>query len=40
MNNVLPCQIGPFNDWREEVRLWWNDWINNGWTPNQKKNKC
>jgi hypothetical protein len=37
MNNALPCTIGPFNDWREEVRLWWNDWIENGWTPKKKQ---
>ena len=37
-NKLLPCPIGPFNDWREEVRQWWNDWVDNGWKPKKKTN--
>ena len=25
------CNIGPFDDWRDNVITWWNDWIENGW---------
>jgi len=36
-NKLLPCPIRPFNDWREEVRQWWNDWVDNGWKPKKKQ---
>lgn len=29
---ITPCEIGPFNDWREPVRLLWNDWAENGYS--------
>ena len=28
---LKPVEIGPFNDWRDEVIKWFNDWINEGW---------
>jgi hypothetical protein len=36
-NKLLPCPIGSSNDWREEVRLWWYDWVDNGWKPKKKQ---
>jgi hypothetical protein len=31
------CNFAPFNDWRDEVISWWNDWIDNGWKPKKKQ---
>ncbi len=29
-----PLEIGPFNDWRDEVAKWWNSWCKpNAWYP-------
>jgi len=25
------CELGPFNDWRDEVIIWWNSWVLDGW---------
>jgi hypothetical protein len=25
------CELGPFNDWRDLVIKWWNDWLDEGW---------
>ena len=30
----MPLDIGPFNDWRDEVTKWWNNWCEpNAWYP-------
>ena len=34
---IKPCLLGPFNDWREPVRLWWNDWCINKYHPKKKQ---
>ena len=31
------CMLGPYADWREPVRLWWNDWIDKGWSWKKKQ---
>jgi hypothetical protein len=25
------CNIGPFGDWRDIIKDWFNDWVDNGW---------
>ena len=34
---LLPCLLGPFNDWRDEVIEWWNDWVFNGYYRKKKQ---
>ena len=34
---IKPCLLGPFTDWREPVRLWWNDWCINKYHPKKKQ---
>ena len=36
-HKLLTCLIGPFDDWRERVRIWWNNWAENGWNPYRNK---
>ena len=32
------CNFAPnFNDWRDEVISWWNDWVDSGWKPKKKQ---
>jgi hypothetical protein len=34
---IKPCMLGPFNDWREPVRRWWNDWCIKKYHPKKKQ---
>jgi hypothetical protein len=34
----MPLDIGPFNDWRDEVVRWWNSWCEpNAWYPKKEQ---
>ncbi len=30
-HEIKKCDLGPFNDWRDDVINWWNSWVDHGW---------
>ena len=34
---LKPCMLGPFTDWREPVRLWWNEFVSSPWAHKKKQ---
>lgn len=36
-DTLKPLEIEQFGDWRDDVRKWWNDWVNEGWFHKRKQ---